>query len=49
MSSALFNIPSEFILREINVIEGIRAGGYNMNNSRYADDTLLISDSQEAL
>ena len=35
------------ILREINGIEGIRVGGYY--NLRYADDTVLISDSQEGL
>ena len=37
------------ILREISDIKGIRVGGYNMNNLRYADDTVLISDSQEGL
>ena len=37
------------ILREINDIEGIRVGGYNLSNLRYADETVLISDSQEEL
>ena len=47
--SDLFNIYSEMVLREINDLEGIRVGGYNMNNLRYADDTVLTSDSQEGL
>ena len=30
-------------------MEGIRVGGRNINNIRYADDTVLISDSEEKL
>ena len=29
--------------------EGVRVGGNNTNNLRYADDTVLIADSEEKL
>ncbi len=34
---------------EIRDVEGIRVGGVNVNNIRYADDTVLIADSEEKL
>ena len=43
----LFNIYSEMILRNIKHHEGVRIGGNNVNNLRYADDTVLIADSEE--
>ena len=30
-------------------LEGIKIGGINMNNIRYADDTVLLADSEEKL
>ena len=33
----------------IQEIEGIKFGGVNINNLRYADDTVLIADSEESL
>ena len=44
-----FTKCSEQILREIKDMKGLVIGGYNMNNLRYADDTVLISDSSEEL
>src|SRR5215469_1932566 len=35
------------IMREIKELEGIRMNGYNINNIRYADDTVLVADSEE--
>ena len=40
---------SEMILRSIFELEGIRVGGENINNIRYADDTVLIADSEQNL
>ena len=37
------------ILRCIQEVEGIRIGGVNINNIRYADDTVLIADTKEKL
>ena len=45
----LFNIYSEIFLRNIKHHEGVRVGGNNIKNLRYADDTVLIADSEEKL
>ena len=48
-SPDLFNIYSEMILRELEGMEGFIIGGHNLNNLRYADDTVLIAQSEEKL
>ncbi|GFR83553.1 retrovirus-related Pol polyprotein LINE-1 [Elysia marginata] len=40
LSPDLFNLYSEMILRELDNIQGIGLGGHNINNIRYADDTV---------
>ena len=37
------------ILRNIEEQDGVKVGGQNINNLRYADDTVLIADSEEKL
>ena len=49
MSPVLFSLYGEIIMRNISDKEGIRVGGQNTNNIRYADDTVLIVDSEEKL
>src|SRR5215469_7869328 len=49
MSQDLFNLYNEMIMREIKELEGIRLNGYNINNIRFADDTVLVADSEEKL
>ena len=49
MSPDLFNIYSEMILRNLENYPGVKINGENINNIRYADDTVLIADSKENL
>lgn len=49
MSPDLFNYYSELILRELEKERGLKIGGQNITNLRYADDTVLIAESQEDL
>ncbi|GFS03872.1 hypothetical protein ElyMa_001160500 [Elysia marginata] len=37
------------ILRNIYGLRGIRIGGVNINNLRYADDTVLLAESESEL
>ena len=36
-------------MKELEDLEGIKVGGRNVNCIRYADDTVLVADSQEKL
>ena len=49
MSLDLFNYYSEMILRELEVEKGLKVGGQNITNLRYADDTVLLAESVEDL
>jgi len=49
LSPDLFSLYSEIILRELIGEPGIKIGGTNINNLRFADDTVLIADSEQKL
>ena len=48
-SPDLFNLYSEIILRCLQDLSVVAINGQNINNIRYADDTVLIADSEEKL
>ena len=51
-SSCLFNLYAEYIMQNARLDEsqaGIKTAGGNINNLRYADDTILMAESEEEL
>jgi len=49
LSPDLFSLYGEIIMRNIRECEGISFGGRNINNLRYADDTVLLADTNKKL
>ena len=52
LSPCLFNLNAEYIMRNAGLDEaqaGIKIARRNINNLRYADDTTLITESEEEL
>ena len=52
LSPCLFNLCAEYIMRNAGLKEaqaGIKIAGRNISNLRYADETTLITESEEEL
>ena len=52
LSPCLFNFYAEYIMRNVGLEEaeaGIKIARRNINNLRYADDTILMAESEEDL
>ena len=52
LSPCLFNLYAEYIMRNAGLEEaqaGIKTAGRNINNFRFADDTILTAESKEEL
>ena len=52
LSPCLFNLYAEHIMRNAGLDEaqaGLKIPGRNINNLRYADDTVLMAESEEEL
>ena len=52
LSLCLFNLYAEYIMRNAGLDEAqaaIQIAGRNINNLRYADDTILMAESEEEL
>ena len=52
LSPCLFKLYAEYIMQNARLDEaqaGIKIAGRNINNLRYADDTTLMAESEEAL
>ena len=48
-SPHLFALYTEMIMMELDGMDGFRIGGTVVNNLRYADDTVIIAESEEQL
>ena len=51
LSPCLFNLYAEYIMRNAGLEEaqaGIKIAGRNINHLRYADDTILMAESEES-
>ena len=48
-SPHLFALYTEMIMRTLDTMDGFKIGGQILNNIRYADDTVLIAESEEQL
>ena len=52
LSPCLFNLHAEYIIRDTGLEEaqaGMKIAGKDINNFRYADNTTLMSESEEEL
>ena len=52
LSPCLFNVYAEYIMQNARLDEaqaGIKIAGRNINNLSYADDTILMAESEESL
>ena len=49
LSPGLFNLYTENIFGAINTNKGIYIGGTTIHNLRYADDNVLLAESEEDL
>ena len=49
LSPHLFNVYTDIIFRDFEDIPGVSLSGEYINNLRYADDTVLIAESEEEL
>ena len=52
MSHYVFDLYAEYIMRNARLDDsqaGIKIAGRNINNLRYADDTMLMAESEEEL
>ena len=49
LSLSLFNLYTENIYREVEEMRGDNVGGVNINDLRYADDTLLFAENNTDL
>ena len=49
LSPLIFNLYTEHIFRKTNLIPGVKINGHNINNLRYADDTVLIAEDKASL
>ena len=49
LSPDLFSLYTQIVMEELREMDGVRMGGKNINNIRYADDMVMIAETEEKL
>ena len=49
LSPDLFSLFNEIVIRSLDNLQGVSIGGHNIQNLRYADDTVLLAHTEEDL
>ena len=49
LSLDLFSLYTQLMMNKLAELDGIKVGGRNVSNIRYADDMVLIADTEEKL
>lgn len=49
ISPILFILYTEIIFRVLNEVDGVKVGGFNITDLRYADDTALLAENETKL
>ena len=49
LSPDLFSLYTKLVMEKMTECDGVRTGGKNVNNIRYADDMVLVADSADEL
>ena len=49
LSPHIFSLCSQKVIEDLEDLEGVRIGAVNINNIKYADDTVLVADTEEKL
>ena len=47
LSTDIISLYSQKVMEDLEDLEVVRVGGVNINNIRYADDTVLVANTEE--
>ena len=49
LSPELFSLYTQLVMEEMRDLEGVKVGGKDINNIRYADDMVMMAETEEGL